>query len=287
MTEAEIVKLREKLKKLMNMTVENGCTEDEQESAMRMAAGLAARAGIESELESLRTTGSQPATGKAIKKTVRQEFKIHQVLAAQAAAELYGCDLFLYDKGRGGLLFVGREENVESAETTMFWLMRQVELLYKQNLPRGLTQSARAEYRKTFKAACAHRVWDRARDLMMEMRSNERAAQAATGQNALVVQGYFKQLHLENQAAWDLTPEQKAAAEARSRRYEEEEERRRNALTPYEREQEDREKERERKKRERQAAKRKGPRPRTIPVGNGTAAGRMAGDSVRLRTEIK
>lgn len=287
MNETELVKLREKLKKLMNMTVENGCTEDEQESAMRMAAGLAARAGIESELETLRTTGSQPATRKAIKKTVNQAFKIHQTLAAQAAAELYGCDLFLYDKGKQGILFVGREENVEAAEQTMFWLMRQVELLYKQNLPRGLTQPARAEYRKTFKAACAHRVFQRARELMMDMRMNEGAAQAATGQNALVVQGYFKQLAAENRAVWDLTPEQKARAEARAREWEEAEERRRNALTPYEREQEDREKERERKKRERQAAKRKGPRPTRLPTGSGTAAGRTAGDSVRLRTEIR
>lgn len=143
----EIEKLKAKLAKLLNMTVENGCTEDEQESAMRMAAGLAARAGIESELEKLKNTGQQPATRKATRKNFSQEFKIHQVLAAQAAAELYGCEIYAYDRGKSGIFFVGREENIESAETTMFWLMRQVELLYKQNLPRGLTQSARAEER--------------------------------------------------------------------------------------------------------------------------------------------
>lgn len=252
---------------------------------MRMAAGLAARAGIE--LESIRQADPSAAQRKAIKKTINQEFKVHQTLAAQAAAELYGCDLFLYDGGRQGLLFVGREENVESAEMTMFWLMRQVELLYKQNLPRGMTQSARAEYRKTFKAACAHRILMRARELMFEMRSNERAAQAATGQNALVVQGYFKTLSQENQDVWKPTPEQQAsyqaAVDARAAR----ETARRSAMTVTEREAEDKAADRERKKAARAASKRKGPRARSLPVGNGTAAGRVAGDSVQLRREVR
>lgn len=269
--------LKDKIRKLMNMTVENGCTEDEQESAMRMAAGLAARAGIE--LEALRQKDATAAERKAIKKAVNQEFKLHQVLSAQAAAALYGCDLYLYDGGKQGLLFVGRDENIEMAEQTMFWLMRQVELLYKQSLPRGMTQSARAEFRRTFKAACAHRVYQRALELMRELKSNEQAAQAATGQNALVVQGYFEQLRRENQAVWDPTPEQKARA-AEYARIEEE---RRNALTPEARAREDKEREKALKR----AMKRKGPRARTLPTGNGTMAGRAAGDSVKLRREMK
>lgn len=269
-------KLREKLRKLLNMTVENGCTEDEQESAMRMAAGLAARAGIEAELQSLKDTGTQPTKRSPKTKRVSQEFKIHQILAAQAAAELYGCKLYTYGRGKHGIEFLGREENIESAETTMFWLMRQVELLYKQNLPRGLTQSARAEYRKTFKAACAHRVYERARNLMWDMKMNERSAQEATGQNALVVQGYFKQLETEIDEYLYGSAEERAARRQR-------EEDRRNALTPAERAAEDKEMERWQKK----MAKRKGPRPRTLPTGNGTAAGFVAGDTVKLRREVQ
>lgn len=277
MTNEELAKLREKMKKLLNMTVENGCTEDEQESAMRMAAGLAARAGIESELESIKNSNNASAPKRAIKtKRVSQEFKIHQILAAQAAAELYGVRLYTYGGGKHGLEFLGREENCEMAEQTMFWLMRQVELLYKQNLPRGLSQSVRAEFRKTFKAACAHRVYERARNLMWDMKMNEQSAKAATGQNALVVQGYFKQLETEITEYFHGTPEEQAA-----RRKKEED--RRNALTVAEREAEDKENERYMKK----MAKRKGPRPRTLPTGNGTAAGRLAGDTVKLRTEIR
>ena len=276
MTE-ETLKARDKISKLLNMTVENGCTEDEQETAMRMAAAIATRLGIE--LETIRAkTGDAPAR-KATSKTLNQEWKIHQVLAAQAAAVLYGVEIYTYSGGKGGLFFVGREENIELTEQTMFWLMRQVELLYKQNLPRGMTQRDRSEYRKTFKAACAHRVAERARNLMYEMKTNPAAAVEATGQNALVVTGYFDQLKKENADFWVPTDEQRERAE----RYRLQEEQRRNALTPQERDSEDHERERANKK----AANRKGPRPRRLPVGNGTNAGLRAGDSVSLRRELK
>lgn len=286
MTNAEeIAKAKAKIAKLLNMTVENGCSEDEQETAMSMAAGIATKLGID--LEAQRQKEPTAAQRKAMRKAFNQEFKIHQVLAFQAAGELYGCDVYDYGGGKGGVFFVGREENIEMAEQTAFWLMRQVELLYKQNLPRGLTQSVRAQYRKTFKAACAHRVYHRAIALMREMRMNNSAAQSATGQNALVVQDYFKTLNQENSAYWDLTPEQKARAAEQQRLRDEREEARRNALTPAERDAEDREKERERKKEERAAARRKGPRARTLPTGVGTSAGYAAGDRVQLRREVK
>ena len=281
----EIAKAKAKIAKLLNMTVENGCSEDEQETAMTMAASIATRLGID--LEAQRQSEPTAAQRKAMRKAFNQEFKIHQVLAFQAAAELYGCEVYTYSHGKGGLFFVGREENIELAEQTAFWLMRQVELLYKQHLPRGLSQSVRAQYRKTFKAACAHRVYQRAIQLMRDMRMNDRAAQTATGQNALVVQGYFETLRKENAAFWELTPEQKARAEERRLQLEAAERSRRAAMTPAERAAEDREIERERKKQERAAARRKGPRARTLPVGVGTNAGLAAGDRVQLRKEVR
>src|SRR3546814_8288673 len=111
---------------------------------MRMAAGLAAKIGIS--LDSVTPAGATEAQRKAIRKGISQEFKVHQVLAAQAAAELYGCEVYTYSGGKGGLFFIGREENVALTEQTMFWLMRQVELLYKQNLPKGMTQSRSEEH---------------------------------------------------------------------------------------------------------------------------------------------
>lgn len=286
---AEIAKAKAKIDKLLNMTVENGCSEDEQETAMSMAAGIAARLGIEAYVEQAKAKVGQTAEAvrKAVKKAINQQFKIHQVLAFEAAARLYGCRLFTYDGGKGGLYFVGREENVELAEQTAFWLMRQVELLYKQNLPRGLSQSVRAEFRRTFKAACAARVRDRAISLMYEMRRDDAKAQAATGQNALVVQGYFEQLDRENADFFKPTPEQEARWAQIADDHRKREEARRNALTQAERDAEDKELERARKREARAAARRKGPRARSIPVGNGTNAGLAAGDRVQLRREIR
>lgn len=277
----EIAKAKAKITKLLNMTVENGCSEDEQETAMAMAAAIATRLGID--LEAQRQKEATPAQRKAVRKAVNQEFKIHQVLAFQAAAALYGCDLYTYDHGKGGLYFIGREENVELAEQTAFWLMRQVELLYKEHLPRGLTQAVRAQYRKTFKAACAHRVAERAYALMREMKRNDATAQNATGQNALVVQGYFDQLKRENQDYFKPSAEQQALIDKRTEEYRIAEEARRNALTPAERDREDRERQRELNK----LMKRKGPRPRRLPTGIGTNAGLAAGDRVKLRREVQ
>jgi hypothetical protein len=155
----EIAKAKAKIAKLMNMTVENGCSEDEQETAMSMAAAIATRLGIELSTVEAATGGTTKR--KATKKAFNQQWKVHQVLAFQAAGELYGCELYTYNHGKSGCYFIGREENIDMAEQTAFWLMRQVELLYKQNLPRGMTQ------RKKDERAAARRKGPRPRRLPM------------------------------------------------------------------------------------------------------------------------
>ena len=204
--------MHNKIRKLLNMTVENGCTEDEQETALRMAASLAAREGIE--LSSL----AKAPVKKATTKGHWQEFKPHQALAAHAAAVLYGVECNAYSLGAKGIMFVGREELIELAEETMFWLFRQVEELYKSSLPKGLSQRERAEYRKTFKAACAQRTYERALKVMRDMKTTG----GQTGSTALVVTGYFDQLKAEQVAYWaereqQLTPEQRKLWEKKAR----------------------------------------------------------------------
>lgn len=270
--------IRKKIGKMLNMTVENGCSEDEQESAMRIAAGLAAKAGID--LDSCRPAGELKP--KAKYKHVSEAYKPHQAFAAKAAAELYGVECYAYDLGAHGISFVGREENIELTEQTWFWLMRQVELLYKQHLPRGLSQSARAEFRKTFKAACAERVFVRAVNLVREMVFNDNVAQSSTGHNALVVKSHFEQLHSENREYWE---EQNRPYIEREKQREEAESVRRERMrieNPQAYDRMIKEEERELKR----ASKLKGRRGRSIPRGNGTAIGREAGNSVQLRKEL-
>lgn len=183
----------DRIHKLLNMTAENGCTEDEAETALRMAAGLMAKHGIEQNQLSKVEVKNLAKIGRRIS----QEFKRYQILLADAAASLYGCTCLRYSNGKYGIEFVGRPDNIEAAEETMFWLLSQVEYFYKQNLPRGLTVSARANYRRTFKEACAHRVLHRANQLMIDMSRTDAAARESTGSTALVVQDYFKKLREE------------------------------------------------------------------------------------------
>lgn len=185
----------ERIRKLQQMRVENGCTEDEAETAMRMWMGLMARHGIEQD----QITPEDDTPRAKIGTRISVQFKKHQLLCAMAAGELYGCQVITYSGGKFGLEFVGRPENIEAAEMTMFWLMNQMEAFYKQALPRGLTKTARAEFRRTFKEACAARILNRAHRMMDEMKQNEQAAQSATGSTALVVQGHFDKLKKENE----------------------------------------------------------------------------------------
>jgi hypothetical protein len=131
---------------------------------------------------------------------ITQNFYPHQTILASAAATLYGCRPITYRTGskHTGLEFIGRPENIGAAEDTFFWLMSQVENLYKDALlaRTGMTQKQRSEFRKTFKEHCALRVFQRAKALIEEMQRNEQAA-SSTGSTALVVRGHFEKLAAE------------------------------------------------------------------------------------------
>ena len=73
--------IRDRIRKLLNMTVANGCTEDEQETALRMASAMAIKAGIE--LDALRAKDAPKIKVKA--KVRGDEMKPHQALCAIAA----------------------------------------------------------------------------------------------------------------------------------------------------------------------------------------------------------
>lgn len=264
--------IRARIAKLLNLTTERGATEDEAETAMRIAASLAAQHGID--LASL-TPGEQKR--KVTQKRNASEMKVHQAILAEAAASLFGVEASIYSYGKDGFEFVGREENVAMAEDMMMWLFRQVEDLYKQALPKGLSQRMRAEFRKTFKEACALRVRERARQVVAGL---ERTGTET--QNALVVTGYFKQLQQEIDEFWEEkckpTPEQIE----RARRWQEQRDAWR-AANPEAARKVDKQRERDAKR----AAKRKGPRVRYIKEGIGSNAGRMAADRVKLNKEVK
>lgn len=281
MSPEEIAKAKERLSKLLNMTVENGCSEDEAENAMRMAAGLAARIGIS--LESVRPAGQ--AKPKIVEKSIYRQMKVYESFCTEAAAVLYGVDCYAPNYGKNGFWFTGREENIELAEQTQLWLVRQVEQLYKQALPRGLTKRARAELRGSFKDACGERIYHRAVRLMREMKTNETAAQEATGQNALVVAGYFESLRQEIRDFDDA--KYHAPAREAAKRIADERTAKLAAMSEPERVKFLEDEQKAREKAEKNAKPYKAPRTRNPKRGSGTSAGYEAGDRVQLRHAVK
>ena len=268
-----------RLRKLLSMTTDRGCTEDEQETALRLAASLAAKHGIE--LDSLRTE-DQPKP-KAVLKRRSEEFKMHQGLAARAAAALVGVEAHVYRYGAGGITFVGREELIEMAEELMFFLFRQIEALYKEALPKGLSQRERAEFRRTFKPACAYRTLERAEAHMKKLKQDENTAREATGSTALVVSNYFDTLKNEVDEFWE---ERLAPSRKRAEAYAERDRQYLASLSENDREKVLKQRAKEEAKAHKKWAKRKGPRGRSLPFGSGTNSGFAAGDRVKLRQEI-
>ena len=180
--------IKDKIRKLLAVAHDKGASEEEAATAMRLAMTLMARHGIEQ---------SQLGAEKPkvhIDTVTAEATKKYELRVAMAAGILYGCNLIAKNGGNDGFFYVGRPANIEAAELTYPWLLDQVEALYKAALPKGLSQTDRAEYRRTFKAACAERIYMRAIDLVKNPTAIE-------GSTALVVQGYFNELAAENRAA--------------------------------------------------------------------------------------
>lgn len=143
--------IKDKIRKLLALA-EGKANEHESARAMEIASALMMRYGIER--ESLKTK-FEILEGESVEVHSRW----YQV-AALACGMLYGCSPvgdYRWERFR----FVGRAENVDAAEQTFAFVILQIERLYKLSLPKGLTQRDRAEYRRTFKQACATRVYER------------------------------------------------------------------------------------------------------------------------------
>lgn len=183
--------IKQKILKLLNVTAANGSSEAEVAFAMSAASKLMLAHGISrSELEQ-----SEAVAGRSENTELDNDW---QKVLAQTAGNLFGC-MTLFTKSMAGapvFYYIGRPENHDAAGQTFNYLCDQVERLYKNSLPRGMTQRDRANYRRTFKYACSVRVYHRADDLIAEMKRGALSTEIAGG-TALVVQGYFDKLNDE------------------------------------------------------------------------------------------
>ena len=186
--------IKAKLFKLLNVTTDRGTSEAEAATAMSMATRLMIAHGISQ--DELRQSAF--VAGRSEQTQLDHDW---QELCAGAAGALVGCTTIIVTNRvtkERGFYFVGRPENHKAAGDLFNFLADQVERLYKVNLVPGMTQSARANFRRTFKFACASRVRHRAAQLVEEMKRGELSV--GTGTNALVVQGHFDKLKEETDA---------------------------------------------------------------------------------------
>lgn len=191
----EAISAISKVKKMLALAAkDSGATEDERMTAMKLAMALMAKHGIEQGM--LADAKEVKATYGIRKSTAMNR---HQINLATAAGILYGCKAVFWNGGKAGFAFVGRPDNIEAAEETLMWLMRQVDELYKVNRPKGMGEGTRQEFYRTFKVACSEKVWSRARKLIAnpELIAQDIGLNGTVEKNALVVKDYFVKLEAE------------------------------------------------------------------------------------------
>lgn len=154
--------IKSRIAKLLALA-RNNPNEHEADAALRRAAKMMAEHGV-TEKE---VTGSKIILSDHININ-----KMWKRTLATAASALYGTQVFwAYD--RESFRFTGDLAHVDASRETYLWLMEQVEFLYKNYLPKGLSQADRAHHRSRFKDACANRIFVRVR-LIMESLEQEK-----------------------------------------------------------------------------------------------------------------
>lgn len=169
----------EKIKKLMALATNSGATESEATTALEMASALMMKHNIDNS-----DLIEKPDMG--LKRVQFPDFDDNwHGWVSSAVGQLNTVKPIYY--GQGTFAFIGRVDSIECAALMFPWIVDQIEKLYKRDLPKGLTKSARANFRRTYKQGVAMRVCQRVNEIMQAMKTDDAKAQASTGTTALVV----------------------------------------------------------------------------------------------------
>lgn len=174
--------IKEKILKLLAVANNSGATEAEASTAMELASALMMKHNIEIDPES----SYEVSIGAGPIELVGFNEPWHEVCSS-ASAMLYTCQNVTCLPLGKGFYFVGRKDNCEAAMITLAFIIQQIERLYKEHLPKGLTKSQRAEFRRTFKYSCAQRVLQRCWSLRESFKRGDDKAVKAIGLNSLVI----------------------------------------------------------------------------------------------------
>ncbi len=173
--------IKDRIRKLLNLANNAGATEAEATSAMEMATALMLKYNIELDPEEDQLKVKE---GPVVLENLDEAWHL---VACQAAAYLFMTKVVVCLPKGFGFYFVGRPQNIEMAADTAKFIIDQVERQYKLHLPPGLDKSTRAEFRRTFKYACAGRIMQRAYEIVDSFKKSDAKALEYTGSRALVI----------------------------------------------------------------------------------------------------
>lgn len=164
-TNGNVVK---KIRKLLRLARDKGATEHEAMTALTMAQRLMMQHNIH-DVEEQREIHAIRGEWMEVDKGDKWE-----MITAQAAAMLFNCRNVVRTRS-GAHQFVGKPENVEACGDAFLWICSQIEVLYKEALRTyggSLSRSGRADLRRSFKYACASRVYWRCKDIVAKARND-------------------------------------------------------------------------------------------------------------------
>lgn len=165
-------KIRDRIRKLLRLARDKGANENEAAIALAAANRLMLEHDIAHVGEEDESVHVVRGDRMYVDRGERWE-----LFVASATAKLYNCRSVQW-RGDGSHAFVGRVESVGACEETFVWICEQVDELYKEGLKafRGkvgvLDKSLRADFRKTFKEACAVRIHHRVDEIIAANRGN-------------------------------------------------------------------------------------------------------------------
>ena len=178
----------EKIQKLFALASDKGATEAEAAQALSMAHRLMTKHGLDQARVEVK-----PEIGSGYVDHRMQRW--HQFIA-MGACRLYGA-IPIFERSSCGFSIVGRDEHRAAAAFTFAFIVDQIEALYKDGLPKGLSKKARSNWRKEFKTGAAIRVSNRIGRIIADLTKDDETAIAAVGCTALVVLDHRSQLEDE------------------------------------------------------------------------------------------
>lgn len=185
--------IKDKIRKLLTLG-ESSSFAGEANNAMDLAMRLMLEHGL------TREDLEDPSMRVGIGEYEYKDASAWHEIASWAATTIFGTRVVCY-KSRASdqkdLAFAGRGDNIAATIILFESIIQQVEALYKRLKPVGMTKTQRSMYRREFKRAAALRVYQRALDLVEQLRKEAMSSAVASTSTALALISHHDALVLE------------------------------------------------------------------------------------------